>query len=486
MFTFFLSSGLFLGWSLGANDASNVFGTAVGAKMIRFRTAAIYCSIFIILGAVISGAGASHTLGKLGAVNALGGAFIVAFSAALSVYLMTLARFPVSTSQAIVGAIIGWNFFSGSLTDVNSLTKIVSTWILCPVLSALIAILSYKIIVIIIHTFKIHMFRLDRYTRNGLLLVGIFGSYSLGANNIANVMGVFIPVSPFSDISFFGMVNISAAQQLFCIGGIAIAFGVLTYSKRVMATVGSGIMNLSPVAALVAVWSHSIVLFLFSSQGLEALLLSHGLPAIPLVPVSSSQAIVGAVIGMGLLKGGKSVNWRIVSGISSGWVITPVISALICFISLFFMQNVFMQETFKPVPYQITREAAIRIETAGVANKDFKTLMGKNFPSAMRLKKALSTRISVTPKDLDIILSAAGFNEMEITMDKINSIDADWISNEQKIAIEKICGQKFMHQWQLAETLESNSHFWQFREKDKKFNENLNRNFLYIYKHFKK
>ena len=149
MFAFFLSSGLFLGWSLGANDASNVFGTAVGAKMIRFRTAAIYCSVFIILGAVVSGAGASHTLGKLGAVNALGGAFIVALSSALSVYFMTLARFPVSTSQAIVGAIIGWNFFTGALTDVNSLTKIVSTWILCPVVSALIAIIFYKIIVFV-------------------------------------------------------------------------------------------------------------------------------------------------------------------------------------------------------------------------------------------------------------------------------------------------------------------------------------------------
>ena len=136
MVSFFLSSGFFLGWSLGANDASNVFGTAVGTKMVKFRTAAICCSIFVILGAVISGAGASHTLGKLGAVNALGGAFIVAFSAALSVYLMTLARFPVSTSQAIVGAIIGWNFFAGALTNVTSLTKIVSTWIFCPVLAA--------------------------------------------------------------------------------------------------------------------------------------------------------------------------------------------------------------------------------------------------------------------------------------------------------------------------------------------------------------
>ena len=63
----FLFGGLFLGWSLGANDAANVFGTAVGTRMIRFKTAAIVCSIFvIILGAIISGAGTTETLGKLG------------------------------------------------------------------------------------------------------------------------------------------------------------------------------------------------------------------------------------------------------------------------------------------------------------------------------------------------------------------------------------------------------------------------------------
>ena len=107
MFAFFLSSGLFLGWSLGANDASNVFGTAVGTRMIRFRTAAVCCAVFIVAGAVISGAGASATLGKLGAVNAIAAAFIVALAAGAGVYLLTKAGYPVSTSQTIVGAIIG-------------------------------------------------------------------------------------------------------------------------------------------------------------------------------------------------------------------------------------------------------------------------------------------------------------------------------------------------------------------------------------------
>lgn len=98
---FFLTSGLLLGWSLGANDAANVFGTAVGTRMVRFGTAAVVCSVFVVLGAVISGAGAARTLGALSSVNALAGSFMAALSAAGTVYFMTRWGLPVSTSQAI-------------------------------------------------------------------------------------------------------------------------------------------------------------------------------------------------------------------------------------------------------------------------------------------------------------------------------------------------------------------------------------------------
>jgi PiT family inorganic phosphate transporter len=125
-------------------------------------------------------------------------------------------------------------------------------------------------------------------------------------------------------------------------------------------------MELSPLGALVAVWSHSIVLFIFSFQGLGEFLKSYGLPPIPLVPVSSSQAIVGAIIGMGLLKGGREINWSIVGGIASGWVTTPIIAALISFICLFFMQNVFMQETYKSVQYQLTPKAQMVMSKPGI------------------------------------------------------------------------------------------------------------------------
>ena len=336
----FLTSGLFLGWALGANDAANVFGTAVGTKMIKWRTAAIICSVFVILGAVVSGAGASHTLGKLGAISVLPGAFMTALAAAIAVYSMTKSGLPVSTSQAIVGSIIGWNLFSSNPTDATTLTKILSTWIICPVLSAIIAVVLYKIYKEFSRRIKVHMIMADAYLRVALIVAGAFGAYSLGANNIANVVGVFIPAQPFPDIMLGGF-QFTSTQQLFLLGGLAISLGVFTYSKGVMMTVGDNLGRLSPAAALITVTAHSIVLFLFASRGLEAWLAGNGLPTIPLVPVSSSQAVVGAIVGISLLQGSSAIRWSVLGKIVMGWVATPFAAGFICFIGLFILQNVF-------------------------------------------------------------------------------------------------------------------------------------------------
>ncbi|MFC2094806.1 inorganic phosphate transporter [Bacteroidota bacterium] len=357
MIWFYLLSGLFLGWSLGANDTANIFGTAVGTRMIKFRTAAIVTAVFVVLGAVISGAGPTHTLGKLGAVNAIAGSFTVALAAAVTVAWMTKLKLPVSTSQAIVGAIIGWNFFTGSPTDINSLVKIITTWVICPLLAAAFAFVFYKITMAVVSRSKIHLLKQDSYNRIGLLIIGAFGAYSLGANNIANVMGVFVPANPFTDLSFNTLFTLSGTQQLFLLGAIAISVGVFTYSYRVMITVGNDLFKLTPVAALVVVLSESIVLFLFASKGIEQWLASHGLPTIPLVPVSSSQAVVGAIVGIVLAKKGRGVNIKLLGKISSGWITTPVIAAVISFIALYFAQNVFEQKVVEPI-----NEARIEIQ----------------------------------------------------------------------------------------------------------------------------
>lgn len=65
-------------------------------------------------------------------------------------------------------------------------------------------------------------------------------------------------------------------------------------------------------------------------------------------PISSSQAIVGAIVGMGLLKSGHNISWRTVGGIAGSWVTTPFFAGLVSFILLFFVQNVFQLTVFLP------------------------------------------------------------------------------------------------------------------------------------------
>lgn len=111
-------------------------------------------------------------------------------------------------------------------------------------------------------------------------------------------------------------------------------------------TVGNNLMKMTPLMALTVVLANAAALFIFSSQGLQHFLQSYGLPSFPLVPVSSTQAVIGGILGIGLLKGGRGVNWAITGKIVAGWVITPLIAMLICFICLFFLENVFNQMVY--------------------------------------------------------------------------------------------------------------------------------------------
>jgi PiT family inorganic phosphate transporter len=137
-------------------------------------------------------------------------------------------------------------------------------------------------------------------------------------------VGVFVKTAP------FGLNQ----QALFFIGGVAIAIGVMTYSKRVMLTVGKSVFKLSPVGAFIVVLSSALVLFVFSSEGLNGILSTLNLPQIPLVPVSQSQAVVGAIMGIAFAKGGRNLNYQVLYKIVLGWVLTPTVSIGVTWILL--------------------------------------------------------------------------------------------------------------------------------------------------------
>ncbi|OPX24615.1 MAG: inorganic phosphate transporter [Candidatus Cloacimonas sp. 4484_140] len=486
-----LSSGLFLGWSLGANDAANVFGTAVGTKMIKFKAAAWIAAIFLILGAVIEGSGASSTLGKLGSINTMPGAFTVALAAALTVAFMTKLKLPVSTSQAIVGAIIGWNMFSGSLTDMTSLTKIVLTWILCPVLSALIAIVLYRFFKFFLAKARIHLLDLDAYTRIGLIIACAFGSYSLGANNIGNVMGVFTFSSPFHDINVYNLFTISGNQILFLFGGVAIAIGVFTYSQKVIKTVGKSLFKLSPVTAFIVVLSQSIVLYLFASTEIRNAFMSLGLPKYPLVPVSSSQAVIGSILGIAIAKGGRNIQFNILGRISSGWVTTPIIAGIISFVALFFVQNVFDQQVYHKVSYSFSHKVIQKLEEEQFPVEKIVCFEGTSFSTGLRLQQALNKIKDLSKNEKGMVYSYTEIDSFYIDPVYFKEIESEKIlTREQFKSLETLSKQSFSHEWEFQDELISLSTDWKYRTERQKnhlsYNKHLKKQYNFIFHFFRK
>lgn len=291
--------GLYLGWGLGSNDAANVFGPPIGAGIIRYRRAVLLTAVFVMAGAMVEGRKCLGTVGEL-AEFSIGPAILAALSAGVVVHLLTWLRLPVSTSQAIVGAILGAAFMEGDHLPTDKLVKIGVCWVLTPIGAAVLAMGLYAALrwawarrVKDLPTFHAAV-------RWGAILVGCYAAYNLGANNLANVTGVFVGAGSLSPL------------LATLIGGGSIALGVLTYSRRVIETVGKSIAPLDPMSGLVALLAEALILHLYTQIG---------------VPVSSSQAIVGAVVGVGLSRGFRMVNRTMLLSILGGWLVTLCASA---------------------------------------------------------------------------------------------------------------------------------------------------------------
>ncbi|MCD4741861.1 MAG: inorganic phosphate transporter family protein [Desulfobacteraceae bacterium] len=301
-----LLGGIFLGWSLGSNDASNIFGAAVSSRMIKFWTAALLASIFVILGALIAGQAGIETLKGLTSFN-ISQAVISSVAAALTISIMTFLGLPVSTSQAVVGAIIGIGIINSQL-NFAGLGKIFICWFTTPVGGALITIILYKIMAFVYNHLKISLFGSDQLLRICLIISGSYGAYALGANNVANVTAVFVGA---------GTLSIFKAAL---IGGLSIAFGILTFSRPVMETIGKKLVSLDPFSALMVSMSVGITIHIYTIIG---------------VPVSSSQAVVGSVLGIGIIKGASTVSIHTLKNILLAWFFTPVIACIIAIIITF-------------------------------------------------------------------------------------------------------------------------------------------------------
>lgn len=324
-----LIAAFYVGWNIGANDAANCIGTTVGAQIVSYRTAALLMAVFVILGGTLQGHHVMKTVGK-GIVIAEAEAYeahnksqvptdfqrhfpknrlpdlailVALLSAGFFVTLATFSSTPVSTSQAIVGGVAGVGMgIVGAQAEyfrVGVLLKIFGAWVISPILTMIIAFLMYILLGIALR--KVRAIAWSNVMAIAVLASAAYVSYSLGANDVGNAIGPLLNKFP------------DSGPPLAALGGVAMAVGALSFGQRVTHTVGKSITQLDYAGALSAQLSAAFGVHFFSFLG---------------IPVSTSQAIVGGVIGVGLTKGTQAVSNRKITTIFAGWILTPACAAV--------------------------------------------------------------------------------------------------------------------------------------------------------------
>jgi len=308
-----LLMGLAVGWSIGANDAANSLGTAVGSKVLTLRQAIILIVIFGFLGAYLQGAYVTKTIGKgivpldqLDKQIAMYVALIAIFAACVWVVLATYWKMPISTSHSIVGAVAGAGLAVGAPVRWKVLLDIFVCWIFTPIGAAILGYIFFRMLQNLFYRFlprkliKPIVFFL-------VIASGCYVAYTWGANDVANSVGL---------ISGVGVLT---PKMSVIFGGVAIVIGIMTWGYKVIETVGSEITRLLPIMALSAQLASSVNVHLYTVFG---------------IPVSTSHSIVGAICGVGLVRGIRVLNFRIMKDMILCWMATPFISGLISYMVL--------------------------------------------------------------------------------------------------------------------------------------------------------
>jgi PiT family inorganic phosphate transporter len=395
--------GLYMAANIGANDLANAMGTSVGSGAITLNQAVLISIIANTLGAVLAGGYVTNTISK-GLIDPMLlapdpeklmiGMFVSLLSAGICVHMATLFGLPVSTTHAIVGAIVGFGIVSvgaGAVTW-SKIISIAASWVISPIAGAVIAggiyffvekrilssndpqgqseryapFLIFFVILVIALSLIFKALKnlqleigfsltillafscaavggglgrfwirrvmdpgdrlrprqagyspVDRVFAQLQLFTACYVAFAHGANDVANAIGPLAAI--------FAVVKTKSAELtvevpfwMLFIGGIAVGGGLLAFGTRVMDTIGKNITEITPVRGFCAEFGAATTILVCSRLGL---------------PISTTHVLVGAVVGVGIMRGMGALDLRVLKNIALSWIVTlPVTIVLAMFL----------------------------------------------------------------------------------------------------------------------------------------------------------
>ncbi len=307
--------------TLGGNDAAEPTDCAVGAGVISIKRAVLLFAVFTAVGALTQGFMVMKTVGK-GIVPeiSIAGAFASVAAAVFWVNLIASKMgIDVSVTHSIVGAVFGYGLVAYGFEGLNSqiLYLVILSWISSPFTALVLAFLFYRLAIYIIRRFDIDPYdeRVENILSKLLIFALIFSAYSFGVNDIANATGVYVTVA-----AKLGQVpDYNAMIILAALGSVGIAIGGYFIGPKVIETMAFKVTRLDLIKGISAEMSNALVVYLFST--IPYIFIGFGLP------ISTSLATAGSLIGVGLSAGGLSgIDKSTVFRLAFFWVLTVFVT----------------------------------------------------------------------------------------------------------------------------------------------------------------
>ncbi len=323
------------------------------------------------------------------------------FAAATWLLIASALGWPVSTTHSIVGAIVGFAAVgvSPDAVEWSKVGGIVGSWIITPLISGVIAFVIFnsaqKLIfdtdkplqqakrwvplymflagfVLALVTIKKGLKHLDLHIGNAdgfiyaaitAVVVALIGkvyihrlkfdesaalkthyanvekvfavlmivtacamAFAHGSNDVANAIGPLAAVVSIVDNGGQIAAKSTIAWWILPLGGFGIVAGLALFGHKVMATIGTGITHLTPSRGFAAELAAACTVVIASGAGL---------------PISTTQTLVGAVLGVGMARGIAAINLGVVRNIVVSWVVTLPVGAALSIMFFWMMQAIF-------------------------------------------------------------------------------------------------------------------------------------------------